>query len=251
MSRFLTRIGKGDDVEDYFQLVKVASNTFDESKIARDEHGRFMSKDHQKVYEHLQKQTGLGGPTSGKIARETKGLTEKRVKEVLADLEAGGHVEKVGVGWKIKGGNQASTQVTEPPPVKVVEQKPVITTPRREQPAISSPPSSIPPERVTAEHHAAVMLGVEHLAGEGGLTSIHALQEHTGLPLATLHKAIDDLTRQRKLTGSNIEGRGKVDPKIIAAAIDVHGDKIGYVGKRQTENALDRFSRLIMEEWNA
>jgi len=98
------------------------------------------------------------------------------------------------------------------------------------------------PEEVKTGHQRAVMDAVEELHDRhpGGLIPLHALQQETGLSREQLHDAIRPHLG-KTLTGTTHEARGKTDPKLAQAAMDVGGtNPIHYVSRKQEQPAAEQ-----------
>ena len=84
-----------------------------------------------------------------------------------------------------------------------------------------------------AEPHAAVADAI--LSHPGKMVSVADLAEKTGMPLAELHRAIDEMRGKGLLSMSASEGHDLPDAerdRLRAAAIDDHGERLAYVEVR-------------------
>jgi hypothetical protein len=108
------------------------------------------------------------------------------------------------------------------------------------------------PGKTPAEHQAAVMESIRRAGLKpGGLLSLAKLHLATGLPLADMHAAVNDLRRQGKLTGTRHESRGGLPRDVAAAALtDPGGGQIHHVSVREEGGGhgparhAERFPRL-------
>lgn len=88
------------------------------------------------------------------------------------------------------------------------------------------------------DHKATVLAAFDKLAAgpKGNFVDLADLHDATGLPIADLHAAVQELRRDGTLTGSGREGRHGVSDKQKAASIkEKDGEMIGFVSRRNKQ----------------
>ena len=183
---------------------------------------------------HLADPTSITPESVAAVAGKLSGLTVPQLKALGKELGAGLKGLKADLVRTLAAGAYAAAGKAKGP-----EEKPA------PKPEPKPGPAKKPARKPAAKADPRASVADAILSHPGKMVSVADLAERTGMPLADLHRAIDEMRGKGLLTMSASEGHDLPDAerdRLRAAAIDDHGEKLAYVEVR--DGKADEVRRL-------